>query len=205
MARGRKADPHQAAKGNPGRRKSAVQKRKDEIARVAKLLEDNAPSDVTKPPALLDQGPLYKAAVAMWQDMAPRLARTHRLSDQHKPIFAMFCVYFAEWVRLNDQLAREGDTQTVETVAGGPMIRRHPAVQMRERAFDNVLKLSQHFGLTPHDEYDLFKDQALAAASSPGLFGGLQPAKDKAEPTEAEGPHVGMLGQRNSEPPPTVQ
>lgn len=201
---GRRADPKQAAKGNPNRRKSANREREAEALRVAKLLSAT-PGPITDPPAMLDQGKLYAGAVAVWRDMAPRLARTHRLSDQHKPIFAMFCVYFADWVSLNDLLAKEGPTQTVTTVAGDPMIRSHPAVKLRQQAFENVLKLSAQFGLTPHDEYDLFKNQSMAAAMNPGLFGQLpvqQPKPDvDAAAAEPEGPRAGMLGEMNGKPP----
>lgn len=197
---GRRPDPQQAAKGNPGRRKGKVAAREAEALRVAELLRQGAGNSITEPPAMLDQGPLYAGAVAVWCELAPRLARTHRLSEQHKPIFAMFCVYYADWISLNDQLMREGSTQSVPTVAGDPMIRQHPAVRMRQQAFENVLKLSAQFGLTPHDEYDLFKNQSMAASLNPGLFGQV-PQQAKPDEPEADGPAAGMLGRMNSEPP----
>ncbi|MFN7028402.1 MAG: P27 family phage terminase small subunit [Sphingopyxis sp.] len=204
MVKGRKADPHQAAKGNPGRRRSKVAQREAEQQRVAELLAANASSDPATPPPMIDQGPLYEGAVAVWREMAPRLARTHRLSDTHKLIFSMFCVYYADWISLNDQLKREGMTQSVKTVAGGTMIRDHPAVRRRQECFDNVMKLSAQFGLTPHDEYDLFKNQSLAAAMNPGLFGNMpaQPKGDSAAPApQATGPRAGMLRDFDSMPP----
>ncbi|GAB5481259.1 MAG: hypothetical protein Pars92KO_10160 [Parasphingorhabdus sp.] len=206
MAKGRKPDPNQAKKGYPARRKSAVMKREEEAQRVAELLLENSTSDPLQPPPMIDQGPLYAGAVAVWKDMAPRLHRTYRLMDQHRPIFAMFCVYYADWISLNDQLKREGMTQRVKTVAGGFMIRNHPSVKLAQQCFDNVMKLSQNFGLTPHDEYDLFKNQSLAGALNPGLFGTTPaqgPAKEKAQP-DADEPRVGMLGDLNSVPPSAI-
>ncbi|MDF0540795.1 P27 family phage terminase small subunit [Sphingobium sp. H39-3-25] len=212
MAKGRKPDPHQEQKGFPNRRKSAVQKREDEQKRVAELLARPSGEDVLSPPPMIDQGPLYAGAVAVWRDMAPRLARTHRLQEQHRLIFATFCVYFADWVALNDQLKREGMTQRVKTVAGGYMIRDHPAVKRRQECFDNVMTLSRQFGLTPHDEYDLFKNQALAAGLNPGLFQtpGAQQQQPPAAPVQSapadeapapSAPRVGMLAAMNSAPP----
>ncbi|WP_340265420.1 P27 family phage terminase small subunit [Sphingobium mellinum] len=210
MPRGRRPDPDQEAKGFPNRRKSATRKREEEAARVAQLLVASTSGDVLQPPALIDQGPLYAGAVAVWREMAPRLARTHRLPEQHRMIFAMFCVYYADWVSLNDQLKQEGMTQRVKTVAGGFMIRDHPAVRRRQECFDNVMTLSRQFGLTPHDEYDLFKNQAGAAATNPGLFGGALPvpAQRKAEgeveageEAPASGPRVGILSGMDSPPP----
>lgn len=207
MVKGRKADPHQAAKlargAHAGRRKSAIAKREDEAQRVAKLLAANASSDPSVPPAIIDQGELYAGAVAVWKEMAPRLARTNRLTDTHKLIFAMFCTYYADWVSLNDQLKREGMTQSVKTVSGSVMIRDHPAVRRRQECFDNVMKLSGQFGLTPHDEYDLFKNQAAAAGLNPGLFGDRPAAAPSEKPAaESDGPRAGSLRQFDSMPPP---
>ncbi|MGE6693338.1 P27 family phage terminase small subunit [Sphingobium limneticum] len=210
MARGRKPDPDQEAKGFPNRRKSATKKREEEAERVAQLLVSSTAGDAMHPPAMIDQGPLYAGAVAVWKEMAPRLARTHRLPEQHRMIFAMFCVYYADWVSLNDQLKQEGMTQRVKTVAGGFMIRDHPAVRRRQECFDNVMSLSKQFGLTPHDEYDLFKNQASAAAMNPGLFGGALavPAQRRGEPEEpvaqddqTGGLRSGMLVDMDSPPP----
>lgn len=210
MTKGRKPDLNQEQKGFPNRRKSAVKKREEEQIRVAELLAKVSSDDVLNPPALIDQGPLYAGAVAVWKDMAPRLARTHRLQEQHRIIFAMFCVYFADWVTLNDQLKRDGMTQRVKTIAGGVMIRDHPAVKRRQECFDNVMALSKQFGLTPHDEYDLFKNQALAAGLNPGLFqmAGSGPVQkndtaasvEEILPSVAQ-PKVGMLANMDSAPP----
>ena len=202
---GRRPDPDQAAKGYPNRRRSAVKKREEEAQRIADLLAQSPARDPLAVPPMLDQGALYVAAIAVWKEMAPRLARTHRLADLHRPIFALFCVYYADWVRLNDLLMREGSTQSVKTVAGGSMIRDHPAIRQRQTAFENVMKLSAQFGLTPHDEYDLFKNQALAAQTNPGLFGGQQQPdaqpKPEAQSDPAELPRAGMLATMNSAPP----
>lgn len=209
---GRLSDPPgmQAAKGHPGRRKSALRRREEEAERVAELLAA-APaegSDASAPPALLDRGPLTAAAIAVWRDLAPKLATTHRLQPQHRPIFAMFCVYFAEWVLSNEDVLAKGHTQKVKTVAGGSMERMRPIVLIRDRAFEMVMKLSDRFGLTPSDEYALFKDQAIAAAQNPGLFdrrdGGAQREHDEggeAAPAPAARSVVGSMKRMDSAPP----
>ena len=72
------------------------------------------------------------------------------------------------------------------------------------------MSLSKQFGLTPHDEYDLFKNQAGAAATNPGLFGGAlavpaqrkgEPEEEAGEPAADVGPRVGMLGSMDTPPP----
>lgn len=207
----RRADPPalQKAKGNPGRRKGKVAKREEEIARVAELLS-SAPADQVDPlapPAILDGGPLCAAAIAVWKDLAPKLHKTRRLQLQHRPIFAMFCVYFAEWVIANEDVKKNGHTQSVPTVSGGSMERMRPIVTIRDRAFAQVMLLSDRFGLTPSDEYALFKDQAIAAATNPGLFDHREKdaPRDPAEPHKGQPVADGVVGsmkRMDSAPPP---
>ena len=203
----RRADPPatQKAKGHPGKRKSQVQKREDEHERVAALLAE-APAGVDGLPKILDQGPLYAGAVAVWKQLAPKLRQTHRLADQHRLTFAIFCCNYADWIRLNEQLLKEGETQRVKTIAGGFMMRDHPAVKRRQEALDNVMKLSAKFGLTPADEYSLFKDQAIAAMTNPGLFGdnakGSSVGNEKPTASaDSEGSAIGSIAALNSDPP----
>lgn len=121
-------------------------------------------------------------------------------------LFMQFCVYIAEWTASAVDLAENGATQTVKTVAGGQMERRRPVEARRERAFDNVLKLSERFGLTPHDVYALFKDQAQAAATNPGLFD-HKPAAPSEDPQDAQPARPGLVGaaaRLRSERPPVV-
>jgi phage terminase small subunit len=209
---GRLPDPPgaQEAKGNPGRRLSAVRKRELEALRVAELLgKPPAEGDAMAPPAIIADGPLAAAAIAVWRDLAPKLSATHRLQAQHRPVFAMFCVYFAEWVLANEEVAKRGHTQRVRTVAGGFMERMRPAVVVRDRAFQMVMGLSSRFGLTPSDEYALFKEQALAAAQNPGLFDGNQgrPRERDEVPSDAppgppsSGGLIGSMRTLDSEPP----
>jgi phage terminase small subunit len=83
----------------------------------------------------------------------------------------MFCVYFAEWVACNEDIAVNGYYQAVPLTNGeGSMERIRPVVKMREIAFANVMELSGHFGLTPADEYSLFATSASPAQNNPGLF-----------------------------------
>jgi len=210
MARGRRADPPalQEAKGNPGRRRSAVQKRKEEAERVAELLAQSLDqAKGVEPPALIASDP---TAAAMWRDLAPRLMSTHRLQPQHRPMFMTFCIYYAEWWIANDAVNREGRVKNVRTVSGSTMPRLHPLVKIRDQALSAALELSKRFGLTPSDEYALFRDQAVAAAQNPGLFDrgdrGREERRDEtaaAEPSPTPG-LVGSLDALDSPPPGTL-
>jgi len=209
--RGRRGDPVlQQAKGNPGRRKMSVKKMIAEAERIASLLAE-APAetpDVMAPPVFLND-PLVAAALKIWRDYAPELRRTHRLRPLHRLSFAMFCVYMGEWIAASDDIRRNGTFQLVSTVAGGAMERTRPIVAFREIAYRNVMDLSKEFGLTPREEYALFRDQADAVGKNPGLFGNTPNralSDDQANGGEAapSGSVIGSLSALDSAPPSSV-
>jgi phage terminase small subunit len=202
----RRPDPPelQAAKGHPGRRKSKVKERAAEADRIAAMLSSASTADLMTPPVLTD--PMFAPALAVWRDLAPELARTHRLPKESRLIFVQLCVYMAEWLSAELDIADKGYTQKVKTVAGGYMERKRPVVDRRERAFDNVMNLSAEFGLTPNDMYSLFKDQAVAAQHHPDLFGRREkPAEVETQAApEAPPPRstlVGSAARLRSQPP----
>lgn len=206
---GRHPDPPglQAAKGNPGKRKSAVKARAAEADRIAAMLSSASTADIMTPPVLSD--PMFAPALAVWRDLAPELARTHRLPKESRLIFVQLCVYMAEWLSAEVDIAANGYTQKVKTVAGGYMERKRPMVDRRERAFDNVMNLSAEFGLTPNDMYSLFKDQAVAAQHHPDLFGRREKPAAQAEVEAQAAPEaptpratlVGSAARLRSQPP----
>lgn len=208
MARGRRASPPELekAKGYPGKRRSKADQALAQAERMAELLAA-APAgsgEPLAPPAFLDAR--SAPALRIWRDLAPSLVATGRLTEEDRIVFAQFCVYAGEWVSSNEEILAKGYSQKVKTVAGGFMERTRPAVAIRERAFDVVLKLAEKFGLTPRDRYSLFKDQAGAGLG--GLFGdqgGRRSEDDSAQPGAAAGPGeddpIGALGRMNSPPP----
>lgn len=201
----RRSDPPavQAAKGNANRRKGANQARAKRAQTVAELLTASLEAgSIEKVPALLTGD---KEAIAVWNNLAPMLAKTHRLQPQHRPMFIQFCVYYAQWAFANAELRKRGKgyTQKVATVAGGFMDRMNPMVRIRDDAYRNCMEMSARFGLTPHDEYKLFKDQAAAATGNPWLFGDVP--QGEAKPAASAGVSlIGSLDDMGSMPPPTI-
>lgn len=202
-ARGPKADPAQAAKGFPGRRKSKAEKAAEESARLAKLLAPGEGGLVPLP--VLLQDPKYAPAAALWKRLAPELRRTHRLPIEAEFYFAQLCIYGQEWVTATEDLhGPKGFSQSIATVAGGKMERRRPVTFDRQQAFSNLQLLSGRFGMTPMDMYDLFKGQALAAATNPGLFGEDRKGEQPAAPEPTNG-RLGGLSAMRSTPPPVAK
>ena len=190
----------QAAKGNPNRRKSATTKREERALALAALLVQSIGIDqANDPPVLIAHDPV---AVAMWRELAPVLVKTHRLQPQHRPIFTTFCTYYAQYILANDELRGKGWTQNVRTVAGGIMNRINPMVRIRDDAHKKCLELSKLFGLTPADEYSLFKGQAAAGESgNRWLFGEDNEPAAPATETSEKPSVVGSMASLDSVPP----
>lgn len=199
----------QKAKGNPrsgGRETKAVKDRKARFAKVCELLAPVAGGLDVPPPAFLSE-PGFEAALAVWRRLAPELKRTNRLPVDSREAFAVYCTNYAEWLEAQIDINDGGRTQRVKTVAGGVMERDRPAMRHRQQAFDNILKMSERFGLTPRDMYSLFKDQAAAAHNNPGLFGEQLPAPKPAEKAPETTAPAGVIGtaKLHKSAPPTFQ
>lgn len=213
--RGPKPDPDQAAKGYPGKRKAKADKARIEAETIAWLLKPRPEGSADLPPALQDE--LYAPAALIWRQLAPELRRTHRLPAESEHLLVMACIYAQEWYAATHDLHANGFAQNVKTVAGGMMERRRPKNFDRQQAYSNLVELSAKFGLTPVDMYNLFRGQANAAMSNPGLFGDdRQPANPSPSSasapaaTEGEGPadpsnppasRVGGLSSHRGTPP----
>lgn len=201
--RGPAPDLTQAAKGNPGRRRSKAEKDAEHAAKISAML---APVDgaADLPPMLQDAK--YAAAAQVWRRLAPELKRTHRLPRESENYLVMLCIYAQEWVSTTDDLHTKGFSQSIKTVAGGRMERRRPMTLDRQQAYNNLMDLSAKFGLTPHDMYGLFKDQRLAVERNPDMFDAQrQDATPAAAPADETGAspasRVGSLSRHRSTPP----
>lgn len=199
---GRRSDPPevQAAKGFPGRRKSKTEKAIAEAERMAKILAD-APADPLGAPMLLADERLAPA-LQVWKDYAPQLQKNNLLERTDRHIFAMFCVYTADWVSANEEILNKGHMQKVKTVSGSYQWKDTPAIRRRDNAMGFILELSKRFGLTPVDRFQLMKDQSHQA----GLGGLFSTTRGEGEDKPAETPAgeedvVGLLDKLDSAPP----
>lgn len=172
--RGRKPDPaSQDQKGNPGKRK----KRSDIEVRLRQLLEaPPSSSDPLSPPAILGLEE-FAGAIRIWNEYAPTLSKRNILDRLDRHSLAMFCYYLDRFWSAVKTLATEGETQKVKTVAGGFMLRDHPAVRQRKEAADMVFDLSSRFGFTPLDRHKLIREIAGAGVPLGSLFGDDQPSE----------------------------
>ena len=171
MARRRDDPRDQRAKGYPGRRKSkthaAIEKMERQAARDAKLFAEASDGrDLQALPIFLAD-PRLAAAQQIWRDYAPRLDKLHLLSVLDRLAFAGYCIYSAEFVLANRDVMDRGAELEVPTIAkgkggkSGTMLRKNPAVDRRDFAFDQMLKLGEKFGLTPLDRHNLIAKHVM--------------------------------------------
>lgn len=187
-----------AARGQPAKRISKIQRATAEREAAAAELAALPVGTKVEPPERL-RGTHYVGALAVWRELGPELERTNRLQPIHRQAFAMFCIYIAEWWAASDDLATGGRSQKVKTVSGSMMERDRPAVRWRAEAYAAAQDAAKHFGLTPREEYSLFKDQSTVARENPGLFGNAPAAaNDPAETTTSIG---GMSRMKSAGPP----
>lgn len=181
--RGRRPDAvGQAEKGNPGKR---GKRKGPTVAERLKLLAEApaASGEAFSPPALLGLEE-FSGAIRIWHEFQPILQRRNILNRTDRHTLAMFCYYLDRFWSAVAQLAQDGETQKVKTVAGGYMLRDHPAVRHRDEAAKVVFDLSVRFGLTPLDRHKLIREMAGAGVPLGGLFGdeGGQQAQQPAAP-----------------------
>lgn len=201
----RRADPPevQAAKGDPGRRKGKRVAQAERRAAAAAALAALPVGTTVEPPAELRE-PRFADALQVWRELGPELERTHRLQPLHRTAFAMFCIYIAEWWQACRDLVDNGRSQSVATVAGGVMERDRPAVRWRAESFANAMEAAKQFGLTPREEYALFKDQSVVKVENPGLFtrtGSADAPANDADPAEGAPKTLALMGRMRGEPP----
>jgi phage terminase small subunit len=208
---GRRSDPPavQAAKGFPGKRLSKAQRQLAEAEALADSIAA-APTEggePMSPPVFLEGGVAGLLAVSLWREYAPRLAQIHLLEPTFRHTFATFCVYAAEFVLAQKDIAAKGHYSLVKTVSGDRMPRLNPMLRVRDEAAGKVLELSKRFGLTPIDQIAIFKDHAAAAAAhGGGLFAAQRTAVAETGAPQnaagAEGPDpVALMSGFDSTPP----
>ncbi len=191
-----------AAHGSVATRKSKVQKRADARELAAAAIAELPVGTKVEPPAML-RAPAFAKALDVWNDLGPELERTNRLQPIHRRAFAMFCIYIGEWETACEDLAKNGRSQSVPTVSGGVMERDRPAVRWRAEAFAAAQEAAKQFGLTPREEYALFKDQTVVARENPSLFG-APASREPVSPAAPVASTVGALARLKSAGPPVT-
>lgn len=212
----RKQDPReQKQRGHPGRRKSKTERAiaaiEAQAAADAKLLASAAdPSDLQALPVFINDKRLAPA-IEVWKEYAPRLDKLQLLTTLDRHLFAMFCIYVAEFALANRDILDKGYSVMVTTVAGSKskakgsqMPRLNPSVDRRDHAAKMMLDLAGKFGFTPLDRAKLIGLHAMREDEMT-LFGRVRPpqmAPVQTPAAPAHAPSAAGSGRSLDSPPP---
>ena len=91
---------------------------------------------------------LSEQAVRIWQSLGPKLHELGLLAEIDASMFAIYCQSCADWLQLTRYLNRLGPLKWYSVTKSGYR-RMIPELQVRDRAFQVLLKLGTRFGSTP--------------------------------------------------------
>lgn len=109
-----------------------------------------------------------ETAAGFWRNEAVPILRQLafiRATDHHA--LARWCYWMAQFLAAARTLSVEGTTQTVPTVGGEPMIRRHPATKDRTEAEMALERLEDRLGLNPKRRYEIMANLSNSTARTP--------------------------------------
>lgn len=141
-----------------------------EAERLARLLADAPASSpgALAPPALIAD-PRLAPAQKFWNDHAPQLQTLGTLGRLDRFVFALYCVYVAEFVAAEDDILTQGYSVRVKTISGDMMPRENPSVDRRNFAAKMIAEMSAMFGLSQVDRLNISK-LARGAGQQVDLF-----------------------------------
>ena len=154
------------ATGSRGRpRKPDALKRLEGTARADRKIENTAePSGMPKRPSVLSA-----EAVAIWDDLAPKLSALGLLSEVDESTFAVYCQAYGDWKEMTELLNDLGVAAWYsESESGYRQI--IPEVTARDKAFQAMQKMAGRFGLDPSSRSGISVGTEARIASSAEEF-----------------------------------
>lgn len=195
----RKDDPLlQAAKGFPGRRKSAVKKAieggiKQQIEEIAASIEA-VPETARDPfplPDIFIRSPAYwRVATGIWRQMAEVLRASGRLRPAYRHGLARFCIWQFFYYDACESIRKKGMLITFRKGDGHDKTQENPAMHMMVAASRELRLLESEFGFTP------LRDQDIARIETFNARQGQLPLTDS---SPAENP-MGMMNDDEKSP-----
>ncbi len=168
--------------------------------RAAFIAAVNA-GQIPSPPEYWFASSDYDAALKVWNDLAPGLVRKNALDVNHRYTFATFCTNAADWAAADREIKAKGEVYVARnTVNMDKLQKQSPWVNIRQRAFENMLKVGALFGLDPSNLFKLLRDEALVAGQG-SLFGWSEVMSSSAT-SEADATDPTGILSRNASPPP---
>ena len=107
---------------------------------------------------------LSEQAVRIWKSLGPKLHELGLLAEIDASTFAIYCQAFGDWLQLTRYLNRLGPLKWYSITESGYR-QTIPELQVRDRAFQVLQKLSTRFGLDPSSRAGL----GIVADKSPNF------------------------------------
>lgn len=85
-----------------------------------------------------------------WRTLAPKLKGMRVLTEVDQNALARYCQLWSRWREAEEFIAKRGTTYSVRDKEGNVVsLKKYPQVAMADELADKLLRLEQHFGLTP--------------------------------------------------------
>lgn len=88
---------------------------------------------------------LKPAAKREWRRITKELEALGLISQIDRAVLAVYCQAYATWQEMEKIIERDGAVQSTST----GYLAQHPAVSMRDKAIEQMMKAAAQFGFTP--------------------------------------------------------
>jgi len=93
---------------------------------------------------------LGKYAASCWKQLIPKLNAIGILTKVDRNALSRYCVLWGRWKKAEEFLEENGTTQEAFNKDGDSMgLKAYPQVKEAQQLASELLRLEQHFGLTP--------------------------------------------------------
>ncbi|ACM39167.1 MULTISPECIES: P27 family phage terminase small subunit [Rhizobium/Agrobacterium group] len=206
----RKGDPlEQAAKGFPGRRRGAVEKEIEAVARAASEVAATADDPFPLPEVFTTAPAYYQMAIKIWRHQSDVLLRAGRRRPAYRHALTRYCIWQQFFLAASEQLRKDlpkgGAAIKVVKGDGETVIRTHPNIDFMGKAETALRLLEAEFGFTPVRDQDLLRVESFNSTQGRLPLGGAHPSSPRAAAPEAEKPAghdpMGLMNDTDSAPP----
>ncbi|WP_027488476.1 P27 family phage terminase small subunit [Allorhizobium undicola] len=206
----RKDDPlTQAAKGFPGRRRNAVEKEIEAVAKAAAAVPVGPDDPWPMPDIFLGAPKYYEVAIKIWQQQSEVLKAAGRRRPGYRHALARYCMWQQFFLAAGEQLRKDlpkgGAAIKVKKGDGETVIRTHPNIDFMGKAETALRLLEAEFGFTPVRDQDLVRVESFNSSQGRLPLGGAHPASAnqanrQQEPSDFEDP-LGLMNDADGPPP----
>ena len=146
---------------------------RERVSETLKLASGTNRPPRPKPPAKANGKPvkpswLGEIASVKWDETVALMLAEETLTPTCADFLTMFCVAIEDFHNANDTIANEGEYCHSEK--GG--VYQHPAVGVRNKAIDRIMKFGRQLGLSPATSAHVQKASKKEAVSSKNRFFG---------------------------------